>query len=72
MPVSAPLRTTTQQNRQAANRRRTPCNQTTLADTQRHQTRRSEALSKHCWWSGDGDACVHTAEATGSKPVTPT
>jgi 3D (Asp-Asp-Asp) domain-containing protein len=63
MTVSAPLRTTPQANHQAANRRRRTCNQTAPADTQRQQTPRSEALSKHCRWYRDGDACVHTAEA---------
>src|SRR5215216_5050762 len=49
----------------AGNRRRTPCNQTARADTQRQQTPRSEALSKDSRWSRDGDVCVHTAEAMG-------
>jgi hypothetical protein len=53
-------------NRQAANRRRTPCNQTAATDTQQQQTRRSEALSKDSRWSGDGDACVHTAVVRAS------
>jgi hypothetical protein len=35
---------------QAANRRRTPCNQPVAADTQRHLTPRSEARSQHCRW----------------------
>jgi hypothetical protein len=34
--VSAPLRTTAQGNHQAANRRRTPCNQPAAGDTQQH------------------------------------
>jgi len=73
-PSSVPiaLRTRTPSNEQAATRRRTPCNQPAAADTQRRQTPRSEALSKDCRWSRNGDACVHTAEDTGSKPVTPT
>ena len=53
----------TAEPRQAANRRRTPCNQPSAADTQRQQTPRSEPLSQHCHWSGDSDACVHTAAA---------
>jgi hypothetical protein len=57
---------------QAASRRRTSCNQPTANDTRRQQTPRSEPLSLRCHWSGEGDACLHTAEATGSKPVTPT
>jgi hypothetical protein len=57
---------------QAANRRRTPCNQPAPADTQRQQTPRSEPLSQHSSWSRDSRTCFHTAEATGSKPVTPT
>ena len=43
---------------QAAN----PCNEAALTDTQRQQTPWSEPLSQHCHWSGDGDACFHTAE----------
>src|SRR4029453_6719470 len=50
---------------QAANRRRTPCNETAVADTRRQQTPRSEALSKHCRWSRDGDACVPKTEVMG-------
>jgi hypothetical protein len=57
---------------QAANRRRTPCNQPALANTERHKTPRSEARSHHRRWSRDGRACFHTAEVTGSIPVTPT
>ena len=63
MTVSAPLRTTALTNQQAVNRRRTPCNQPAAADTQRHQTPRSAARSKHRAWSRSGDACVQTAEA---------
>ena len=51
---------------QAANRRRTPCNQPRPADTQRQQTPRSEPPSQHSSWSRDGRACLHTAETTGS------
>ena len=58
-------------NQQAANRRRTPCNETALTDTQRQQTPWSEPLSQHCHWSGDGDACVHTAEVTVYKRSAP-
>jgi len=43
MSVSASLRTTAQGKHQAANRRPTPCNQTTAADTQRHQMPRLRA-----------------------------
>jgi hypothetical protein len=65
MTVPRSLRTSHTWSQQAANRRPTPCNQSAVADTQRQQTPRSDALSKHCWWSGDGDACVHTAVAAG-------
>ena len=38
-------------------RRPTACNQTASADTKRHQTPRSEALSQHHCWSFDGRTC---------------
>jgi hypothetical protein len=56
-------------NRQAANRRRTACNQTAATDTQQQQAPRSEAGSNHCCWSRGGDACFHTAAAIGSESV---
>jgi hypothetical protein len=77
--VSASLRIAGQGERQAANRRRTPCNQSTAADTQRQQTPRPKPVSQHHRWSCDGRACVHTAEAhsrdircrpSGSPPCT--
>ena len=46
-------------------RRRTPCNQTGAADTQRQQTPRSERLSQHSSWSPDSRACFHTAGVKG-------
>ena len=41
MTVPGSLRTTSTSEHQAANRRRTPCNQPAAADTQQHQTPRS-------------------------------
>ena len=67
--VSAALPKSAQANRQAANRRPTPCNQPAATDTRRQQTPRSAARSKHCAWSRSGDACVHTAEATGRETL---
>ena len=46
--VSAALRKAAQANRQAANGRPTPCNQTAVSDTQRQQTQRSGARCQHC------------------------
>src|SRR5215216_5830901 len=58
LTVMRTLRTRPQDGAQAAYRRRAPCNQTAVADTQQQQqTPRSAARSKHRRWSGDGDAC---------------
>jgi hypothetical protein len=67
MTVSASLRTAAQVNQQAANRRRTRCNQTAVADTQRQQTLRSAAGSQRCCWSTEGRTCFHCDDACGSR-----
>jgi hypothetical protein len=50
--------------------RRTPCNQTAVADMQRQQTMRSNALSQQRRRSRDGRTCVHTTGLRSHDPTT--
>jgi hypothetical protein len=56
---------------QAANRRRTPCNQTALTDSQRHQ-RQGQRCDPSIAAGHTTAMLVHTAGVVGSNPTTPT